>query len=92
MQRGWITHDSSPPTEASALTKASATSCVYGPSCVVVDTDQEGIERPEVVAARVVDKRQKRPTASASCFFLFRPCRKWFGLPMIPRHPLKQQQ
>lgn len=93
MSQVWFTHDSSPSTQATAMTRASATSCVYGLSWVVVDTDEEAVEGSEIVTARVVNKRQKRPTASfqADFFLLFRKCHN-FASPMIPRHPPKQQQ
>ena len=59
MPQLWFMDAPSPHTETTAMTKVSATSYVYGPSYVVVDTDQEADGRSEVVSARVVDKREK---------------------------------
>jgi len=72
MSQVWFTHDSSPSTQATAMTRASATSCVYGLSWVVVDTDEEAVEGSEIVTARVVNKRQKDlPRLSKQIFFCF---------------------
>ena len=72
MSQVWVTHDSSPSTQATAMTRASATSCVYGPSWVVVDTDEEAVEGSEIVTARVVNKRQKDlPRLSKQIFLCF---------------------